>query len=142
MRILGPVMPECDPVVRAIPQCYMNKRSEPSTACAKPLAGASSVQQMEKDMRLIAFILPLALMACTQFPELDGVVSDAGKNAKYPKLRPINTLLAQTASTGPSAEETISTIDARIAALQNRAAALQGAVVDQDTQNRMQNGVN
>ena len=65
-----------------------------------------------------------------------------GKDAKYPKLRPINTLLAQTASTGPSAEETISTIDARIAALQNRAAALQGAVVDQDTQNRMQNGVN
>ena len=90
-------------------------------------------------MRLIALILPFALMACTQFPELDDVVSDAWKDAKYPKLRPINTLLAQTASTGPSAEETISTMDARIAALQIHAVALQGAVVDQDTQNRMQN---
>ena len=93
-------------------------------------------------MRLIAFILTLALMACAQFPELDGVVSDAGKDVKYPKLRPINILLAQTAPTGRSAKETISTIDARIEALQNRAAALQGAVVNQDTQNRMQNGVN
>ncbi|MDG1102140.1 MAG: hypothetical protein P8N75_01935, partial [Ascidiaceihabitans sp.] len=95
----------------------MNKRSEPSTACAKPLAGASSVQQMEKDMRLIAFILPLALMACTQFPELDGPVFNTGKDAKYPKLLPVDALLAQSNSTSSSPEETTSTLSARIAAL-------------------------
>jgi|TARA_B110000483_G_scaffold177904_1_gene210400 hypothetical protein len=119
----------------------MNKRSEPSTACAKRMAGASSVQQLEKDMRFIALILPLALVACTQFPELDGAVSDAGKDAKYPKLLPVDTLLAQSNSTGPSPEEAASTLSARLAALQNRAAQLRGSVVDSSTQKRMKDGV-
>ena len=120
----------------------MNKRSEPSTACAKRMAGASSVQQLEKDMRFIALILPLALVACTQFPELDGAVSDAGKDAKYPKLLPVDTLLAQSNSAGPSPEETASTLSARLAALQNRAAQLRSSVLDANTQNRMTDGVN
>ena len=120
----------------------MNKRSEPSTACAKRMAGASSVQQLEKDMRFIALILPLALMACTQFPELDDAVFNVGKDAKYPKLLPVDALLAQSNSTGPSPAETASTLSARIAALQNRAAQLRGSVVDANTQNRMKDGVN
>jgi len=95
-----------------------------------------------KDMRFIALILPLALMACTQFPELDGPVFNAGKDAKYPKLLPVDALLAQSNSTGPSPEETASTLSARIAALQDRAAQLRGSVVDTNTQNLIKNGVN
>ena len=105
------------------------------------MAGASSVQQLEKDMRFIALILPLALVSCTQFPELDGAVSDAGKDAKYPKLLPVDTLLAQSNLTGPSPEEAASTLSARLAALQNRAAQLRGSVVDSSTQKRMKDGV-
>ena len=93
-------------------------------------------------MRFIALILPLALMACTQFSELDGPVFNAGTDAKYPKLLPVDALLAQSNSTSPSPEETTSTLSARIAALQNRAAQLRGTVVDTNTQNLIKNGVN
>ena len=81
-------------------------------------------------------------MACTQTPGLDGAVFNAGKDAKYPKLLPVDALLAQSNSTSPSPEETTSTLSARIAALQNRAAQLRGTVVDTNTQNLIKTGVN
>jgi hypothetical protein len=96
---------------------------------------------MEPFMRLTALILPFALVACTQFPELDSVTPGFGEDVKYPSLVPVETLLVQNRSTSPAPEQTVANLNARIAALQNRAARMRGAVVDANTVRRMQNGV-
>jgi hypothetical protein len=126
--------------------CYLNTRSEPSIPCTETRAGASSIQQMEPLMRLTALILPTlvlaTLMGCTQFPELDGAVSDSGKHADFPDLVPIQPLLAQSRTVGPTHEQTVAGLNARLLALRNRAARLRGSVIDANTRNRMRNGVN
>ena len=97
-------------------------------------------------MRLTALILPTLLLAtlmgCTQFPELDGTVSDSGKHADFPDLVPVQSLLAQSHTVGPTHEQTVAGLNARLLALLNRAARLRGSVVDANTRNRMRNGVN
>lgn len=92
-------------------------------------------------MRLILFVFPLAIFGCTQFPELDNAVSDRAKEADFPTLVPIQSLLAQSATITTPPEQTISTLTARADALRNRAARLQGEVVDANTRERMRNGV-
>ena len=96
-------------------------------------------------MRFTAFAicaaLSASLMGCTQFPALDGAISEHGQNSKFPDLVPVETLLARTAPSSTSPEQTVSGLNARISALQNRAARLRGAVVDANTRRRMQNGV-
>lgn len=93
-------------------------------------------------MRLIALVLPVALMGCTQFPELDNAVSASGHNAELPTLVPVQSLLVQSRSTGLTAEQTVAGLNARVQALQNRAARLRVSVVDPNTRNRMKNGEN
>lgn len=93
-------------------------------------------------MRLIALILPFALIGCTQFPELDSAVSEQTTAADYPDLVQVEKLIAQSQTTGPTQEGTVNSLSARVAALQNRAARMQGRVVDANTRQRMQNGVN
>ncbi len=65
--------------------------------------------------------LPLlvCLCACTPFPQLDGTISDAARNAPYPELTPI---LAQPDIGNASTVE--ADMAARIAALQARAERL------------------
>jgi hypothetical protein len=48
----------------------------------------------------------------------------------------------QSRTTGPTAEQTVAGLNARVLALQNRAARLRGSVVDANTRNRIRNGVN
>jgi len=93
-------------------------------------------------MRLIFYILPLALMGCTQFPELDGVISRESVDADYPKLLPMHDLTALSATPTVSSEQAASTLNARAASLQSRAARLRNTVVDENTRQRMQDGVN
>ena len=93
-------------------------------------------------MRLIALVFPVALMGCNQFPELDNTVSASGHNADFPTLAPVQSLLVQSRSTGSTAEQTVAGLNARVLALQNRAARLRGSVVDANTRNRIRNGVN
>lgn len=85
--------------------------------------------------------LSASLMGCTQFPALDGAITEHGQNAKFPKLVPVGTLLAQTAPSAVSPEQTVTGLNARVAALQNRATRLRGSVIDADTRRRMKNGV-
>lgn len=59
----------------------------------------------------------LALTGCAQFPELGGTINEAARQAPYPTLQP----LPETATALPVADDTL---DARIAALQARAARL------------------
>jgi hypothetical protein len=97
---------------------------------------------MEPNMRLITLTLPIVLLGCTQFPELDRAVSTKAENADYPTLVPAQTLLAQSETAGPTHQQTVAGLNARVQALQNRAARLRGSVVDANTRNRMRNGVN
>lgn len=92
-------------------------------------------------MRLIAFVLPFALLGCTQFPELDSAVSTNGQNTDYPSLVPIQSLLDQSRTTGPPPEQIVASLNARVLALRNRAARLRGSVIDANTRKRMRNGV-
>ena len=62
-------------------------------------------------------VLLLCLGACAQFPALDGTISDAARAAPYPQLTPIPDFDETPVQADPAT-------DARIAALQARAAAL------------------
>jgi hypothetical protein len=67
-------------------------------------------------MRVLPILFCL-LSACATFPQLDGTISDAARNAPYPLLTPV-----------PIAPEVTGDVaadmQARVAALQTRAAAI------------------
>lgn len=92
-------------------------------------------------MRLIALTLITCLTACTQFPELDSAVSEQAKDAEYPALVPVEGLLAQAETTRTDPDQTIQSLNARVAALRNRAKRLRNTVVDSTTRQRMKDGV-
>ncbi|WP_439156059.1 hypothetical protein [Yoonia sp.] len=66
-------------------------------------------------MRLLPALI--CLTACTQFPVLEGTISDAARSAPYPRLTPLPAL-------PPESDMDDAAIQARIAALQARAALL------------------
>lgn len=77
------------------------------------------------------------LAACADFPELDAAISDRARAADYPRILPLDALLASV----PPHEGGLGVGDlpARIAHLQARAAALKAhAVIDRATRARMQ----
>lgn len=88
-----------------------------------------------------AGLLALALGACTQFPQLDETVEASAEAADYPKLIPLDPILADVDPDPEEDERTRAALRARAAALRARAAQLQGGVVDADTQARMRRGV-
>lgn len=89
-------------------------------------------------MRRLVPLLALSLAACTQFPELDARLTEADRTAPYPALVPLAPLLARAdaASAAPVAD-----LAGRLAALNARAAALRGPVIDAATTGRMAAGV-
>ena len=92
-------------------------------------------------MKPLAPLLPvLGLCACASFPELDGTVPAHLEEAQYPKLVPVEPLLAA-AEEVQITPETESTLMARANALRARAARLRGSVVDRGTRARMRAGV-
>jgi hypothetical protein len=82
-----------------------------SPSCRDPCA-VSIVCNMRHALPLL-----FVLAACADVPALEGTVSDAARNAPYPALVPLVDL--PTPVTAQTAD-----MDARIAALQRRAAAL------------------
>ena len=65
----------------------------------------------------ILLLLPLFFSACTTFPALEGTISDAARQAPYPTL---TEMPAPPASAGATDAE----LEARIVALQARAARI------------------
>jgi hypothetical protein len=65
----------------------------------------------------------LPLSACTEFPDLDRAVPASERNGPYPKLVPVEGLLAQTEDPR-IAEDEDDALAARAAALRARAARL------------------
>ncbi len=87
-----------------------------------------------------SLILVTALAACAQFPALEGRVSAVDRAAPFPILVPLGPLIALAggdAGTMPAAAG----LEGRIAALNARAAALRGDIIDPATRARMQAGV-
>jgi hypothetical protein len=79
-------------------------------------------------------LFPAALLAsltltgaCTQFPQLDHTSSPELANSDYPMLVPLGPVLAA--------------IDARVSALQARAARLRGSVLSGAERQRLANGL-
>ena len=70
-------------------------------------------------MRCLPFVILIGLTGCATFPELDGTISDAARNAPYPRL----TALPAT-ETGPVPDTTEAAMAARVAALNARAERL------------------
>jgi hypothetical protein len=67
-------------------------------------------------MRIFLF-LPLFVSACATFPALEGTISDAARQAPYPRLTELPAPPALAADTDAA-------LEARIAALQARAALI------------------
>lgn len=78
-------------------------------------------------MRHAAPLLILALAGCAAFPELDARLTEADRTAAPPALLPLGPLLA--AADGIAATPAPD-LSARIRALDARAAALRGPVID------------
>ncbi len=88
-------------------------------------------------MRLLPVILLLS--ACAQFPALDNTQTPGVATAPYPRLVPFETLLeAPAARATPEMREGV--LD-RADSLRERAGQLTGPVVDEDTQERMRQGI-
>lgn len=90
----------------------------------------------------ILLCLGLGLAACSEFPELDGVMSDQARDADYPTLLPFETLFAQ--AYGPTRLDARSgaSLAARADALRRRAEALKRTrLIDPASRRRMQAAV-
>ncbi len=86
-------------------------------------------------------ILLLAPAACGEFPELEEIVDESSRNARYPKLVPIETLKRRAGETQIDTEAMAQT-KTRVESLRERATKLQESpVVDPATQERMKAGV-
>jgi hypothetical protein len=83
--------------------------------------------------------LGVALAACAEFPEVDAALGERTPGAAYPALLPFETLLAANEPRLTDSDD--ATLRARAEALRNRANNLRGPVIDQQTRDRMDDGV-
>ncbi len=89
----------------------------------------------------IAFVVPLALSACTQFPALDRTVPTHLENADYPELVPVDPLLARATGGRIDPDQTEAVLKARVARLRARAARLRGSVLSGRERQRLAQGL-
>src|SRR5690606_25023119 len=123
----GPVISECEPVLRAMQEDYLNARSIQSRpALRRTGQRLSSAPLTEPPMRA-ARLLPICLMpvlaACATLPAFGDRPEAAAAQAAWPALMPIDALLA--AVPPAPAADPAAAVAARAAALRARAAALQ-----------------
>ncbi|TNF18200.1 MAG: hypothetical protein EP318_19410 [Rhodobacteraceae bacterium] len=90
-------------------------------------------------MQSIRFALCLALLGCTQFPQLDGSEGPEVEGAAYPRLLSVEELRAIPEST--TSVEVQTALLGRLRGLQARVARLRGPVIDRATRARMTRGV-
>ncbi len=87
-------------------------------------------------MRIKPLVLVSLLAGCAGAPTLPGDATDADRNAPYPVLVPLGPILA--AAAVPGTPDPSAGIDARVAALNARADALRGPVLDPATASALQ----
>ncbi|MBS1303876.1 hypothetical protein [Loktanella sp. SALINAS62] len=92
-------------------------------------------------MRSLMILGVVALVACTQPPQLNDRITPSAAAAPYPDLQPLAPLLAQAAAPGRVTPRTTATLTGSAADLRARATALRGPVVDDATRARMRAGI-
>lgn len=96
---------------------------------------------MIKIPALLALTILVALAACTQVPELEDHLTPQLRRADYPTLIPLDETLGPRPDPAAEATEIEEELAARVAALQNRARALQTPVVDADAREKLQQDI-
>ncbi|WP_417742753.1 hypothetical protein [Salipiger sp.] len=84
-------------------------------------------------------LLPVALLGCATFPELDAARTPGVASQPFPALLPIDDLIA--APPPRATPELRAGIEDRVAGLRSRASRLQGEVVSDRDRQRMDDGV-
>ena len=88
--------------------------------------------------RALPVFFCLVLGACAQFPELDGTVAPDLEDADFPSLVPLESLLSTNGRVVDNPAQTTQNLEARIAGLRARAAALHRRdIVDASTEARL-----
>ena len=99
------------------------------------------VQEQWMMHRLFPCCLALSVLgACTDFPALDRTITPQMEAAAYPALVPIEPLLAQATAGRVDAARTEASLNARLARLRNRAAALRGPLLSTSERQRLTRG--
>ncbi len=89
-------------------------------------------------MSELVLVSALVLAACSDFPELDGVISPEARAADYPALIPIDQALLAGFAGQPDSQAEIDWLIARAAALRRRARALaRRPVIDNRSRRQM-----
>jgi hypothetical protein len=89
-------------------------------------------------MRLSAlFALLTALCACITLPEIDDSVTPEAEAADFPDLRPVDDILASVEAEESDALAEREALDARMQALEARAAGLRGDVLAESDRARL-----
>lgn len=78
-------------------------------------------------MRLSPLLFVAALAGCVEFPDLDGAITPAARAAAYPKVAPLETVLATQPGDG---ETEMAVLASRAAALRARAERLRRTPID------------
>ncbi|MFP7671756.1 hypothetical protein ACG74X_00220 [Marivita sp. S0852] len=84
-------------------------------------------------------VLGVTVSACAQFPDVDAALAKGNSDAEYPELLPFEALLSAEDPKLPDTED--AALQARADDLRRRAEGLRPAVIDRDTRERMEDGV-
>tara|TARA_R110002094_G_scaffold1589_3_gene6922 strand:+ start:1942 stop:2238 length:297 start_codon:yes stop_codon:yes gene_type:complete len=90
---------------------------------------------------LLWFVPVLALIGCTQFPDLDGTVRPEVKDTPYPELVPLEPILAAADTISIDPDQTEATLTRRLSGLRTRANAMRGAVISGPEKKRLEEGL-
>lgn len=85
----------------------------------------------------IGIVTVMLTAACSDFPELDGAISNSARNGPWPTLLPMGQILAQTTN-APIGEQAARTLQSRVGGLHARAAHLRNRqIIEPDIRARM-----
>jgi len=96
---------------------------------------------MFRAIRHMTLALSLLAAGCTQFPQLDQTITPQMEAAPFPKLVPVDPLLANIRTSGVDPVQTQNALQARVARLRARAARLRGSVLTGPERQRLARGL-
>lgn len=91
--------------------------------------------------RAIVILPLLAFSACAQFPELEGTVKPNVENSEYPRLLPLEPILAHANATTVDPVFEQANLQGRLAGLRARANRLRGSVLTGAEKQRLEQGL-
>lgn len=92
-------------------------------------------------VRFLVLISLFSSAACTQLPELDGIVEPHIETAPYPDLLPLEPILAAASGSSLDPVREQNNLQARLAMLRARADRLRGSVLNGPEKQRLERGL-